>query len=299
MDILTAKQIRIEDYLHSLGHTPVRRQGVNLWYRSPLRQEKEASFKVNTGINCWYDFGLGKGGNLLALAAELHPSSDISGLLRQIAERNPPVRSVSVSAGKPPSEEPAFRHLATLPLTSHALLAYLSERGIGAETARRECREIRYECRGKRYYAVGFPNIAGGFELRSRYFKGCVSPKSVSVIPHGEGKRTVCCLFEGFMDYLSFLVLREKPFFCLPGSGQADCIVLNSVSNFAKALTLLDGYGHIYCFLDNDAAGKRALEELGRKFGPRMHDMAPLYEGYKDLNDCLVKHLQDLVITDK
>lgn len=41
------------------------------------------------------------------------------------------------------------------------------------------------------------------------------------------------------------------------------------------------------------------LEELGRKFGPRMHDMAPLYEGYKDLNDCLVKHLQDLVITDK
>ena len=106
MDILTAKQIRIEDYLHSLGHTPVRRQGVNLWYRSPLRQEKEASFKVNTGINCWYDFGLGKGGNLLALAAELHPSSDISGLLRQIAERNPPVRPVSVSAGKPPSEDP-------------------------------------------------------------------------------------------------------------------------------------------------------------------------------------------------
>lgn len=50
------------------------------------------------------------------------------------------------------------------------------------------------------------------------------------------------------MDYLSFLVLREKPFFCLPGSGQADCIVLNSVSNLAKALTLLDGYGHIYCF---------------------------------------------------
>ena len=129
MDILTAKQIRLEDYLHSLGHTPVRRQGVNLWYRSPLRQEKEASFKVNTGINCWYDFGLGKGGNLLALAAELHPSSDISGLLRQIAERNPLVRPVSVSAGKPPSEEPAFRHLATLPLTSHALLAYLSERG--------------------------------------------------------------------------------------------------------------------------------------------------------------------------
>lgn len=66
MDILTVKQIRIEDYLHTLGHAPVRRQGVNLWYRSPLREEKVASFKVNTGLNCWYDFGLGKGGNVSA-----------------------------------------------------------------------------------------------------------------------------------------------------------------------------------------------------------------------------------------
>lgn len=80
--------------------------------------------------------------------------------------------------------------------------------------------------------------------------------------------------------------------------------MLNSVSNLAKALTLLDGYGHIYCFLDNDAAGKRALEELGRKFGPRMHDMAPFYGGHKDLNEYLVERKrkqvsQDLVITDK
>lgn len=74
-DILTAKQVRIEDCLHTLGHTPVRRQEVNLWYRSPLREEREASFKVNTGLNCRYDFGLGKGGNILALAVELHVSS--------------------------------------------------------------------------------------------------------------------------------------------------------------------------------------------------------------------------------
>lgn len=56
MDIHTAKQIRIEDFLHNLGYGPVKRQGINLWYRSPLREEKDASFKVNTGLNCWYDF---------------------------------------------------------------------------------------------------------------------------------------------------------------------------------------------------------------------------------------------------
>ena len=48
MDIQTAKQIRLEEYLHSLGYSPVKRQGINLWYKSPFREETEASFKVNT-----------------------------------------------------------------------------------------------------------------------------------------------------------------------------------------------------------------------------------------------------------
>ena len=37
MDIQTAKQIKIADYLHSLGFSPVKQQGINLWYKSPLR----------------------------------------------------------------------------------------------------------------------------------------------------------------------------------------------------------------------------------------------------------------------
>lgn len=57
-----AKEIRIADYLQSLGYTPVKQQGRSLWYKSPLREETDASFKVNTEINRWYDFGLGKGG---------------------------------------------------------------------------------------------------------------------------------------------------------------------------------------------------------------------------------------------
>ena len=48
MDIQTAKQIRIADFLYSLGHSPVKQQGINLWYKSPLREETEPSFKINT-----------------------------------------------------------------------------------------------------------------------------------------------------------------------------------------------------------------------------------------------------------
>ena len=73
MNIQEVKQIRIADYLQSLGYTPVKQQGSSFWYKSPLREETDASFKVNTELNKWYDFGLGKGGNIIALAAELLP----------------------------------------------------------------------------------------------------------------------------------------------------------------------------------------------------------------------------------
>ena len=74
MDIQTAKQIRIADFLYSLGHSPVKQQGINLWYKSPLREETEPSFKINTERNQWYDFAIGKGGNIIALAQELYYS---------------------------------------------------------------------------------------------------------------------------------------------------------------------------------------------------------------------------------
>lgn len=87
MNIEEAKKIPIADYLHSLGYSPVKQQGANLWYKSPLREEHEASFKVNTEREQWYDFGAGKGGNIIALAQELYCSDHLPYLLNRIAEQ--------------------------------------------------------------------------------------------------------------------------------------------------------------------------------------------------------------------
>ena len=100
MDIQTAKQIRIADFLHSLGYSPVKQQGINLWYKSPLREEAEASFKINTERNQWYDFGLGKGGGIIELAAHLYATDHVPYILKRIAEQTPHVRPVSFSFGK-------------------------------------------------------------------------------------------------------------------------------------------------------------------------------------------------------
>ena len=144
MTIEEAKSIRIADYLYSLGYSPVKQQGINLWYKSPFREESEASFKVNTEREQWYDFGLGKGGNIIALAAHLYATDHVPYILKRIAEQTPHVRPVSFSFGKQSSSKPSFQQLEIVPLSSPALLAYLQGRGINTELAKRECSEARF-----------------------------------------------------------------------------------------------------------------------------------------------------------
>ena len=95
MNINDIKQIKLHDFLAAIGCKPVKQYGVNLMYLSPLRAEEHASFKVNTEINQWYDFGIGKGGNIIDLAKQLYKSSDLSYLIHQIEQRTKQRASLS------------------------------------------------------------------------------------------------------------------------------------------------------------------------------------------------------------
>ena len=287
MNINEIKKIKLADYLQSLGYTPVKQQGRSLWYKSPLRNETDASFKVNTELNQWYDFGIGKGGNIIALAAELYHSENVAYLLERIAERTPYIRPASFSFGEQKAHNSSFQGVQVGELSSLALIDYLRGRGINIGLAKRECKELRFEHNGKPYFAIGFPNISGGYELRNCYFKGCLAPKDITYIRQQGELRDVCYLFEGFMDYLSFLTIRMNNNPEEPRTEEQDYMVLNSVTNLSKAEQLLRPYTRIGCFLDNDHAGKRAYENLKKIFGNRLQDMSHHYAGHKDLNDYL------------
>ena len=179
----------------------------------------------------------------------------------------------------------AFQNLRLQALISIPLLSYLSKRGIDMEIAWQECREAHYTCHRKSYYAIAFPNEAGGYEIRNPYYKGCIAPKAVTLISQGQSDSV--CLFEGFMDYLSFLTLRKLERLSVPCYG-ADLLVLNSVNNLPKALPRLKAYKHIYCYLDNDDAGRRVVDMLRELKGDAVHDMMEACPLYKDLNDILV-----------
>lgn len=284
MNIQEAKQIRIADYLQSLGYTPVKQQGNSLWYKSPLREETDTSFKVNTELNKWYDFGLGKGGNIIALAEELYATDNVPYLLNKIAKRVPHICPVSFSF-RLQASEPSFQQLEVGELTQPALLRYLQERGINADLARLECKELHFINNGKPYFAIGFPNVVGGYEVRNRFFKGCIAPKDISHIRQQGEPREKCLVFEGMMDYLSFLTLRMKNCPTMPNPYGQNYVILNSVANVSKAIDVLHGYERIHCLLDNDEAGRNAYLDLEREFSGRIRDFSDNYNGHKGLND--------------
>ena len=289
MDIETAKRIALDDFLESLGHSSVRRKGNVLWYLSPLREERTASFKVDIGLNCWYDFGLGRGGGIIALARELYRSNDIKYLLECIGRSAPGSIRRFVPNVKKQELPPVFSDISVVPLHSTALLTYLLERKIDTNVARNECVEVHYACNCKRYYAIGFRNRSGGYELRNRWFKGCIAPKDISHIrQEGDNENKNCLVFEGFMDYLSFLTLRKHGRLPCLDAMEHDFIVLNSVSSIGKALPLLREYDKTVCLLDNDSAGRNAFASLYKALNGNAEDMSYLYEGFKDLNDYLM-----------
>lgn len=283
MNIDKIKQIKLQDFLASMGCKPVKQYGINLMYLSPLRTEKHASFKVNTEINQWYDFGIGRGGNIIALAELLYNSSDVSYLIHQIERNAPSSVSGSLPTVKPITPQNSFENLQIFSITHPALIKYLGERCIDIEIARTVCKELHFDTSGKHYFGIGFLNIAGGYEMRNPFFKGCIAPKDISHF-YAEEPKKVCFVFEGFMDFLSFMTLRRRE---NDGLKRQDYLVLNSVTNIHKAAKRLSRYDSVQCFLDNDTAGRNAYLQLSKELGKPVTDVSTLYNGYKDLNEYL------------
>lgn len=273
MTIQEIKAISISSFLSSKGYEPVNKKGYKWWYLSPLHTEQTASFKVDLNKNVWYDFGLGKGGNIIDLAMELYQTHNISEVLhmmgRSIILPTTPIQSTC------PQKDTSFEDIYVKELEHPALLNYLLERGIDSITAKSLCVEIHYKSDGKRYFAIGFRNDSGGYELRNLYFKGCIAPKAITTIRNPE---TACHVFEEFMDYLSYLALY----------GKCDAVVLNSIVNIPSALPILNKYSLVCCHLDNDKAGRMATKQIMEALENKCTDASNEYGAYKDLNEYLI-----------
>jgi hypothetical protein len=282
MNISEAKNIPIADYLQSIGITPCKRHGNDLWYYSPFRNETEASFKVNPVRNEWYDFGAGKGGDILKFVMERYGINDVSQALHIISGETSKITADSFSF-RPQENLPTFENIRILPLENPALIQYLTKRNIHIPLAQQFCREVHFLYKDKLYFNIGFANDWGGYELRNKYFQGGLPPKTITSVQKGND---TCCIFEGFMDWLSFLTLLHKRNPDVSNIHRRDYIILNSVANVSKAMNIIGNYGKIYTCLDNDEGGRNATR-LIQSANMTVCDCSAKYSGYKDLNDYL------------
>ena len=275
MEIQHIKQIAITDYLQQQGYAPARVQGIHYWYYSPLRNESTPSFKVNTERNQWYDFGSGEHGDIIDLVCALHRCT-ISEAIRLLSGAKQVAHQEFSFGGERKISERKLEILSAQPLTNPYLLRYFAERGISLSIANRYCSEIRYNNTNRTYYAIGFANDAGGWEIRSPYFKGCIAPKAITTIIKATD---VLQIFEGFMDFLSWQTLNP--------SSTCDTIVLNSLALLPRIQEKIKGYKQVESFLDNDDAGRKSFEVL-KQFYPHVIDGSVRYGAHKDLNEWLV-----------
>lgn len=277
LSISEAKAIDMVDYLSGLGYQPTKIRNADYWYSSPLRVEKTPSFKINRKLNCWYDHGLGKGGNIIDFGIRFY-SCSVSEFLQKLNDNFSYHRPV-FKQSEMPEKESKITILQDNELTSFALLRYLEKRRIPIEVARQFCREVRYEMNYRSYYGIGFKNDSGGYEIRNPYFKASSSPKDITTIRNNSREAFV---FEGFSDFLSFkAIYKNQPV------DKSDFVILNSVSLFEKARPFMEQHEGIRLYLDRDATGEKCTRHA-LSLDKRYVDDSCLYQHHKDLNDWIV-----------
>lgn len=281
------KAIPIADYLHACGIEPAKRYNGYALYHAPYREDPNASLKVDFRQNLWHDYGTSQGGSIIDLVMRIRGCSAYEAMAHLAEEKATTLapssfhREAHTERKRNEQRQNDARRILSISeeLPLH-LQNYLREvRKIDLAVANPYLRHIRYEVGGREYSAIGFPNRAGGYELRdNKTFKGTIAPKDISVIA-GKANNAPHCIFEGFMDFLSYLMMKGK-------EAISPSIVLNSVSNLSRAIAYLheNGIDSVRAFLDNDEAGRKALQSL-RSAGIKVEDMSRHYARYKDLND--------------
>ncbi len=239
-DLSRIKRYPIVEYLERKGIKPVRRTPSYALYCSPLREETHPSFKVDTEKNLWIDYGEGRGGSIIIDLCMHLEGCTLSEAICRLGQNASEYTAHSYSKTEPriglnqttTRQASGTRRLISISdtLPPHLQEYLTKERCIDLKKATPFLKCISYEVRGRRYEAIGFANSSGGYELRdNNTFKGTIAPKGIT--PIFEDMEQPVCLFEGFMDFLSFLSMKEEV--------ANQCLVMNSVSNVARSIHYL------------------------------------------------------------
>jgi hypothetical protein len=279
--VLNAKHIDIVEFLRKYGIVPTRETCRFALFHAPYRIDRHPSMVVNKEKNRWSDLAQNIGGDiidLVKLVCKVDFSSALNILLGDVSPHIIP-KFVKSQAACISNDIQVNR------LSNRKLISYLSSRMIDLDVARKYCVEVYYMHNGRKYFAVGFRNIIGGYETRNEYFKRCIGAKAISLIRQ-DYTNNICLIFEGFIDFLSYVTMTKAIVGDMLLTADMDVIVLNTVAMVRQAIPYLKQYTTVKCYLDNDDAGRTAYAEIASQIGNAI-DCSTEYADYKDVNEWL------------
>jgi hypothetical protein len=285
--LLTAKELKdqasLVDFLARLGHQPIKKYGREKMYISILREnDTKPSLSVNDELGVWFDHGTRKGGNIVDLGLAIWAHLSFGEVIQKIQDvcnissiEKKPLRP-RISVKVPNYIVVEIKEIGTHP----AITEYLKRRQV-FEQAKETLHEVYYfvqDHKGERknFYAAGWKNEKDSWEVRNKYFKGCLGHKAISFI-QGHSKRAV--VFEGFINYLSWKTENAI--------SDHSVIVLNTIALLAEGIEKAKSFSSLDIYFDRDQSGLTASKEFISAL-PYASDRSLSFEGFNDYNDKLV-----------
>jgi hypothetical protein len=278
-------QVSLVDLLAKLGFQSLRPSGIELIYVSMIRHtDIIPSFSVNDKLGVWYDHGTGKGGNIIDFGLAFWKDLSFQEVLEKIVlvsntELTLPTRSNENRLRKrSPVKIPHYEILEVKDLGNNSeITQYLQSRGVW-QAAQGRLKEIYYYVEDqkklrKHFFAAGWQNELGTWEVRNLYFKGCLGRKAMSFIQGGESKLSV---FEGYLNYLSWSA--ENPF------ATDSVLVLNTTTLLPPVIRKAKEFTAISLFFNMDRIGHQASIDF-IQICPQAVDCSAAYIGHNDYND--------------
>lgn len=309
-----ARNIHIVDYLDRIGAQFARSQmgthGLEFVFHSPNRDDRKPSLCVNIEKNIWSDVPQGAWGRLIELVCYLNAlaSNSVREALAILDRLYPTVPAfltlpsmrsntamaywqTGAIAGNRATglkKKGAIDVIRTGPLCYYPLVDYLSNtRHITWDIAVNIVEEVHYKIQatGTICRAIGF-RCGETYALRNKYFKWFSGPGvGLRVF---ERKTNAVVVFEGFMDYLTYLSAKKliQP--------QKTVVVMNSSTMQSKLIEFIRQHptiSTIEYFRDRDEeqgkqTGLLSFQNLQRALpAHRVMDCSVHYQGFNDLNE--------------
>lgn len=305
MNIEQARSLSLENFIKQLGYQEVAKGRSNeVWFKSPLRNEKTPSFKVDRTTNKWIDFaedakqydiidfvkayGERSGWGRLNTSEALQRIAQVTGdLPRQTIRqtRDSLVKAPAPEKSRPSHEAPTFRIDYVGPLQNKKLIDYLRERKLLIGPAKDYLQQIYYTYlqKDRQYFGLTWTNEQGGQEVRSPYFKTVIGNKAPSIVEVKHPKTVPgTAVFEGMTDYLSYLQIARREV-------MDRAIIMNSTATYQRVIELVKERPTtepVKAFLQNDKPGLEAAVKLKQAL-PQLQIQNHSYAAFGDLNDYL------------